>query len=608
MRNRFASRLLSLKLTGQFILFGILVSYFSLILSVYSAGRQIIENFSREFVNRASLTMELHDGESWLENMFINEPEKGRALLDSIREIPFFQNRAVASFALYRNSGGDEGWIELFSDGDAIEGSDVEDEKWTAMLDEATKEGSSIRQPLYLGQGGHRIYLVNTTPPRSQYSYVAALKIAHFNLLRLIRDEWARLRYSTLGVVIFSLVLGQLFTRPLSRSLRSLTDKALSVSRGDEKVSFANDRWDDVGVLSRTMDSMTHTLRHRARTLKTMNLIDRAVLSSLSREELLTQVADYIAGQFPDSGVAVLEKEGQSFQVLALLAREEVSGKTRISYDEINLPPINLSDISGTDISSDSGLRLLFGDGGLKRQTITYPLVVEENPVGAVIITRDNLSEEDRLTLRMLADQTGIALKSLSDFNDRERLHRGMLLALIRAVDAKSRWTAGHSERVTRLALVMGERLGEDKAFLDMIRIGGLLHDIGKLAIPESILDKPGKLTDEEYGQIKDHPLRGDRILRDIPGLDEARRAVRNHHERWDGKGYPDGLAGEEIPRVARIISLCDVYDAVREDRPYRKGFSPGETRAFMMESRGTMFDPELLDCFIALLDEGAIN
>ncbi len=608
MRNRFASRLLSLKLTGQFILFGILVSYFSLILSVYSAGRQIIENFSREFVNRASLTMELHDGESWLENMFINEPEKGRVLLDSIREIPFFQNRAVASFALYRNSGGEEGWQELFSDGDAIEGSDMKDEHWLAMLEEATKEGRNIKQPLYLGQGGHRIYLVNTTPPRSQYNYVAALKIAHFNLLRLIRDEWARLRYSTLGVVIFSLILGQLFTRPLSRSLRSLTDKALSVSRGDEKISFANSRWDDVGVLSRTMDSMTHTLRHRARTLKTMNLIDRAVLSSLSREELLKEVADYIAEQFPDSGVAVLEKEGRAFRILALLPAEGGSGATRISYDEINLPLISPSDISGTDISNDPGLRLLFGRGSQKRQTVTYPLVVEENPVGAVIITRDNLSEEDRVTLRMLADQTGIALKSLSDFNARESLHRGMLLALTRAVDAKSRWTAGHSERVTRLALVMGERLGADKEFLDMIRIGGLLHDIGKLAIPESILDKPGKLTDEEYGQIKDHPLRGDRILRDIPGLDEARRAVRNHHERWDGKGYPDGLGGEKIPRIARIISICDVYDAVTEDRPYRKGFTSGETRAFMKEARGTMFDPELLDIFIALLDEGGMD
>ena len=427
---------------------------------------------------------------------------------------------------------------------------------------------------------------------------MAAVEITHFNIIRMIRGEWERLWPTTLSVIFFSLVLGQLFTRPLSRSVRTMTDKALAVSRGDENVSFANRRLDDVGILSRSMDRMTHSLRHRARTLKTMNRIDRAVLSSLSRQELLIQVAGYIADQFPDSGVAVLERGEEEFHILALLPAGSGFRGTHLKYSEIDYASLTKpADAGGVELPAQEGLRVLFGEKGLHRKTVVYPLVVEENAVGSILITRDSLTAEDRDSLRMLADQGSVALKSLADFKAREKIYEGLLLSLTKTVDAKSRWTRGHSGRVTDLAVRLGKKAEVDCSVQKMIRIAGLLHDIGKLAIPEAILDKPGRLDDEEYRLIKEHPVRGYEILQDIPGFDGVLQAVRGHHERWDGGGYPDGLSGEDIPLIARIIMICDVYDAIKEDRPYRKGFSRENARAFMLRERGSMFDPKLLEC-----------
>ena len=177
----------------------------------------------------------------------------------------------------------------------------------------------------------------------------------------------------------------------------------------------------------------------------------------------------------------------------------------------------------------------------------------------------------------------------------------GTLTALARAVDVNSPWTAGHSERVTDLAMHLGRELGLSPDEIDTLHRGGLLHDIGKIGVPPSILDKPGKLTEEEFAVMRRHPSKGAEILESIPSLQKIIPIVSQHHERFDGKGYPNGLAGESISLLARIFAVADVIDALLSDRPYRPAWSREKVLAHTRENAGQQFDPEVVEAFFRI-------
>ena len=171
--------------------------------------------------------------------------------------------------------------------------------------------------------------------------------------------------------------------------------------------------------------------------------------------------------------------------------------------------------------------------------------------------------------------------------------------SLAAAVDAKDRYTHGHSERVTAYALEIGEALQMSSEMRDALKVAGLLHDLGKIGVPDSILNKPGSLTQEEREALQRHPSIGGDILHQSPQLDLIIPAVLFHHERWDGAGYPDGLAGESIPLVARILAIADAFDAMTSDRPYRSAMSVDEGLLELQANAGKQFDPALVDAFI---------
>jgi putative nucleotidyltransferase with HDIG domain len=165
-------------------------------------------------------------------------------------------------------------------------------------------------------------------------------------------------------------------------------------------------------------------------------------------------------------------------------------------------------------------------------------------------------------------------------------------------VEAKDPYTAGHSLRVQRIALAIGEELGFAPRDLDALRFGGLFHDIGKIAVPDSILTKPERLTPEEYNAIKEHSAEGARIVAKFSRLRDTVPVIRHHHERWDGRGYPDGLAAETIPLPAAIVGLADAWDAMTTERPYSRALDLDEAFAEIRAGRGTQFAPEVVDAF----------
>lgn len=187
---------------------------------------------------------------------------------------------------------------------------------------------------------------------------------------------------------------------------------------------------------------------------------------------------------------------------------------------------------------------------------------------------------------------------------ENERLFLHVVSSLASAIDAKDTYTNGHSGRVADYAREIARRAGYDRKRVEDIYMMGLLHDVGKIGIPDAVINKPAKLTEEEYEIIKNHPVLGARILGNIKEMPTLANGARWHHERYDGKGYPDGLAGEDIPEEARIIAVADSYDAMSSHRSYRAPLPQGVVREEIENGMGTQFDPKFAKIMLGMIDE----
>ena len=201
-----------------------------------------------------------------------------------------------------------------------------------------------------------------------------------------------------------------------------------------------------------------------------------------------------------------------------------------------------------------------------------------------------------------------IATEKANASAEKMMLSMKMLETLAGTLDAKDKYTNGHSMRVAFYSTKLAEELGWDKERISVLRYEALLHDIGKIGVPDAILNKPSRLSEMEFGLIKSHTIVGADILKNMVAVPEATKVARYHHERYDGKGYPDGLQGTEIPFNARIVGIADAYDAMNSDRIYRKALSQDIIRNELINGRGTQFDPELLDKFLEMLDSDKLN
>ena len=228
---------------------------------------------------------------------------------------------------------------------------------------------------------------------------------------------------------------------------------------------------------------------------------------------------------------------------------------------------------------------------------------------GSLMLVSFNMDEifrrgEYRL-LGTMARQLALVMANTDLYRDMETFVINLVRSFVTAIEAKDPYTKGHSERVCRLCMRMGEALQLDQVQRDALKWASVLHDVGKIGTPETILTKPDRLSEREYDTIKGHPAKGAQILSAIVQLADALPAIRHHHERHDGKGYPDGLAGEEIPLAARIIAVADTYDAVTSTRAYRPCRTHADAMRIIHECRGTQFDPHIVDIFSPILEQG---
>ena len=241
------------------------------------------------------------------------------------------------------------------------------------------------------------------------------------------------------------------------------------------------------------------------------------------------------------------------------------------------------------------------------RQFLGVPLWTRQRFVGILCLgskkTGERFGKDDLSLLNTLGGQAALAIYNAQLSEMREQALLDTITALAHAIEAKDTYTLNHCEKITGRAVALAQSLGLPHQEVENIRLGSILHDVGKIGIPDAILNKPAKLTDEEYERIKEHAVIGARIVQSVGALQGVVPIIRHHQERYDGTGYPDALSGNSIPLGARIISVVDAYGAMTEDRVYRK--APGHDVAISELKRfaGRQFDPVIAEAFIHLLE-----
>lgn len=242
---------------------------------------------------------------------------------------------------------------------------------------------------------------------------------------------------------------------------------------------------------------------------------------------------------------------------------------------------------------------------------VCVPLKTREQIIGVieVINRRDGApwGPRDLDLLKALAAQMAIAIENARLYTNLERFFLNTIASLVAAIDARDPYTHGHSQRVMEYALAIAEEMKSPAEDMNAIRVASLLHDIGKIGTPEGILKKPGRLTAEELAEIRRHPVTGSEILSHIDELGRVAQIVRHHHERYNGRGYPDGLKGENIPRAAQIVAVADALDAMTSDRTYRAAFAPEVAMEHLRRGAGSQFDPQAVQAALRLYRRGLI-
>src|SRR5205823_13427717 len=240
-----------------------------------------------------------------------------------------------------------------------------------------------------------------------------------------------------------------------------------------------------------------------------------------------------------------------------------------------------------------------------RRELLLAPMRWEPDGLGAVVVAAkdewSSFGERDLRLARGVADITSLALGNARRFDELERAYLSTVEALANALEAQDEYTGDHARALAEMALAVGYELALDPDRLKILELAALFHDIGKIGVPSEIIRKPGPLTAEERRIMNKHPEIGEQILAPVPFLQPIRPIIRACHERWDGNGYPDGLAGDAIPLVARIVCCCDAFSAMTTDRSYRAALTLEAAIAELHANAGTQFDPDVVAALVEI-------
>lgn len=312
---------------------------------------------------------------------------------------------------------------------------------------------------------------------------------------------------------------------------------------------------------------------------------DTALVLILSKEHKLEELASM--------GCMAQASRTQTMAAARLLAASVInSGRAEILNDASSDP--RLANCSSTPAS-----------------LMSAPLKVKDNVIGVMQVATNephSYTADDLRLLSSMTIQAATVIENARLYDTLQETFFSTVNVLAETIEMRDHYTGGHTRRVGQYAVTVARSMGLQEEELDTLRLAASLHDIGKIGIDDQILRKPGRLTPEEYESIKRHSEYGAEILSHVRELHHIVPIVRSHHEQYNGNGYPDGLAGEDIPLLARIISVVDAFDAMSSHRPYRQALPLDAAVAELVRNRGTQFDPQIVDAFLGALRKGLIS
>ena len=467
------------------------------------------------------------------------------------------------------------------------------------------------------------------------------------------------------AVILVSIVLGLLFSRLVMNPLNNLMVAMHDVEGGNWQASVKVSGNDELGVIGKSFNNMVREINHlhhkdisKERDLSRM----RGELEQKSRVEELNTQLEFKVKELETANKAItsLSKEVKSKNIKLEIAVERLkkineigrvltsiietqelmkviiqttadlmnAEKVTMYLKNTDRPDMTLQYVRGLgiltvknitpDISRDYADFFVHGKPVLKTDSpeaeagegggsrIAVPLIMKGQIIGAMIIENntDNVlfTENEIDLLTTLSNQTMVALENAWLYESVKSNYFSTIQSLVNALEANDRFTKGHSERVRLLSVELGHFIGLDFKEIEILEHAAILHDIGKIGIDNFVLQKNGRLSAKEYRIIKTHPMIGDQILEPIGTLEGVRKTIIQHHERYDGSGYPFGLKGDNISLKAKILSVVDSFDAMMTDRPYRKALSLFEVTAELKSNAGSQFDPHVITAFIELL------
>lgn len=443
-----------------------------------------------------------------------------------------------------------------------------------------------------------------------------------------------------LAGVLLSLLISSVLSRALLKPISYLAERLKRAAQGNFQPLLDESRNDEIGEVTRTFNEMVSTLRQKERMLSEMNVdyltglnnhryfqqrlkeeVEEArkrsrevslLMIDIDTFKLINDSLGHIAGdevllQIAQLLVAGTSKRqilarygGEEFAVIlpdtSLEAAVRIGDELRrvISVNAFHMTP-NAGKAESYDREFDVNVTISVGAAVFPRHSTQHDGLIMAADIAlhqAKHLGRNRICSYDSPAEGTSADPYHI-------YTFIQDPTRSAMEALAAAVDARDHYTRNHSDSVSRYACCIGEGLGMSDSELELLRMAGLLHDVGKIGVPDHVLNKPGQLNHEEMEIIRTHPAVGEAIVRKSHNLDTILPGILYHHEHFDGSGYPFGLRGEDIPILARIIAVADSFDALITDRPYRKALSVERAREVLVENMGTQFDPQLVEVFL---------
>jgi len=463
--------------------------------------------------------------------------------------------------------------------------------------------------------------------------YWAALRVVTFEkdpcqskgfLIGIAKGELAsETRSTTISLIAFWSVIaistlwmiGIVIAKRVSKPVVELTSSVHQVAKGDYSRKVDVYGFNEISNMAESFNEMTDSLRERNESL-TKKVLELSTLYEMSRIVSGTLELDPLLDSVLDSALRIFDLDSGH-----IILRERHSGELSVHASR------GIEAGRSTDIELKSsicewvireGRPLIFNPGSQSDEQVAVdsvtgatsalcvPLVSAEGPIGALTVgTRGRVvrfTGDDVRLLSTVANHATVAIGNIELFITLQEAYLATVRALAAAVDAKDAYTRGHSDHVAEYALLLAKGMKLSSEQTRTVEMAAYLHDIGKIGVKESILLKPGKLDPGEIGEMRHHPLIGANILSSVIFPWPVAPIIRHHHEQWDGTGYPAGLKGEEIPLLARVLSVADAFEAMTSERPYRKGMRIVDAVEEMNKCRGSQFDSRVVDVFIHVL------